>query len=251
MDKGKEHSLSQYDSDPAPAYNAGTTSNEWNTLGTTLTIDPTGMSVIELPLGSAPPRYTFNTSLVNVGSFGSVNVSRLDASGNNFAVYAIAERFISPLHTTRKSFRNVTVARSTGIFAAVGLRKIEWTFLTQTPIPTENGKIIDGPLPPAPMGSILATLGGDGIGVEKDLLRTIDGKWLDEHDQVVALAREGGVECEGMPVLSVTEGLHQEVMDFLVSAWCVTLWGELGKRAHHHQHHHRHQKRSSEDNVIR
>ncbi len=43
--------------------------------------------------------------------------------------------------------------------------------------------------------------------------------------------RGGGAECEGMPVLSMIKDLDQEWMDFLVSAWCVTMWGEVSKRA--------------------
>jgi hypothetical protein len=37
-----------------------------------------------------------------------------------------------------------------------------------------------------------------------------------------------------MPVLSVIKKLDQEMMDFLISAWCLTLWRDIGKRAHHH-----------------
>jgi hypothetical protein len=42
---------------------------------------------------------------------------------------------------------------------------------------------------------------------------------------VVALERDGGAEVGGMPVLSVTKDLDVEMMDFLLSAWCVTMWG--------------------------
>lgn len=63
------------------------------------------------------------------------------------------------------------------------------------------------------------------------MLRFYSGKCIDEDGEVIALEREGGVECKGMPVLSVTKHLGQEMMDFLVSAWCVTIWGEVGKRA--------------------
>jgi hypothetical protein len=38
-----------------------------------------------------------------------------------------------------------------------------------------------------------------------------------------------------MPVLSVTKDLDQEMIDFLVSAWCVTLWRDVGKRARHYK----------------
>jgi formate dehydrogenase maturation protein FdhE len=69
--------------------------------------------------------------------------------------------------------------------------------------------------------------------LQEDLLRFYDGKWVDEKDEVLALAREGGAECGGMPVLSVIKKLDQEMMDFLISAWCVTLWRDIGMRAHH------------------
>jgi hypothetical protein len=71
--------------------------------------------------------------------------------------------------------------------------------------------------------------------VRKNLLQFFQGKWVAydpvEEGEVVALEREGGAECEGMPMLSFTKELDQDMMDFLVSAWCVTLWGEVGKRA--------------------
>jgi len=54
---------------------------------------------------------------------------------------------------------------------------------------------------------------------------------VSENDEVLALAREGGAYCAGMPLLSVVKYLDQGMMDFLISAWCVTLWGEVGKRA--------------------
>ncbi|KAE9365047.1 hypothetical protein N431DRAFT_353315 [Stipitochalara longipes BDJ] len=248
MEKGKEQVISCHENEvpivhqAPPACNAGISGNTSSAVGKTFTIDPTGMSIIELPLGSAPPVYKFNTSLLHVGSFTSVDISRPDASGNPLAVYSIAEKFISPLHPTRPTFRNVTVSRSFGVMAAIGLRKIEWTFLTQMPIPKDKHKESDIPDGENTAGWFLMTLGADGIGVEKDLLRYFEGKWTDENEQVIALAREGGAECEGMPVLSVSEGLHQEMMDFLISAWCVTLWGEVGKRAHHRHKHSSHEQ---------
>jgi hypothetical protein len=58
MDKGKEQLLSQYENEVAehheapPAYNVGTSTSFGSALGKTATIDPTGMSAVELP-----PRY--------------------------------------------------------------------------------------------------------------------------------------------------------------------------------------------------
>jgi hypothetical protein len=108
MDKAKEHALSQYEDiedevpipyEEAPAYEAGPSASSETALGMTLTIDPTGMSVIKLPLSSAPPYYTFSKSLLHVNSFSSVDVSRSALNGGkSIAVYAIAEEFISPLH---------------------------------------------------------------------------------------------------------------------------------------------------------
>jgi hypothetical protein len=59
MDKAKEHALPQYEDEvaipyeEAPVYNASSSASasasSKNELGTTLTIDPTGMSIIKLP----------------------------------------------------------------------------------------------------------------------------------------------------------------------------------------------------------
>jgi hypothetical protein len=248
MDKAKEHALSQYEDiqdevplpyEEAPAYEAGPSASSENALGTTLTIDPTGMSVITLPLGSAPPYYTFSKSLLHVNSFSSVDVSRPALNGGkSVAVYAIAEEFISPLHHVRPDFKNVRVTRPTGLFAALGARKIVWSFSVQDPIPLKDGKKIDEQAKVdegGTTGGYLWTVGNGPIGVTRDLLRFFDQKWINDKDEVLALAREGSAECEGMPVLSVIKELDQGMMDFLISAWCVTLWGELGKRAHRHK----------------
>jgi hypothetical protein len=112
-----------------------------------------------------------------------------------------------------------------------------WDFTTEAPIPPKDGKIdvnATGGATGGTSGTYLITLGGE-IGVAKHLLRFYDEKWVDENDEVLALAREGGAECEGMPVLSVIKDLDQEMMDFLISAWCATLWNDIGKRAHHHK----------------
>lgn len=67
--------------------------------------------------------------------------------------------------------------------------------------------------------------------VRKSLLGFARGQWVDGDEVVVALEREGSVgECGGMPVLSVLGEMDPEMMDFLVAAWCVTLWGEVEKR---------------------
>ncbi len=80
---------------------------------------------------------------------------------------------------------------------------------------------------------MIGTAPGPGT-VEKHLLQFYGGRWMDVDDEVVALEREGSAAEGGFPVLSVTKELDQETMDFLVSAWCVTMWGELGKRARQH-----------------
>lgn len=249
MDKAqtKEDSLSQQEIDEdvptyeeAPAYSAGASAKVGNPLGTTLTLDPTGTSIISLPLDStAPPLYTLSTSLLHVSSFSSVNISRLNPkTGESLAVFSIADRFISPLHPVRPIFKNVTVAHSTGLFAAIGLRKIAWEFITEEPIPWKKGEATHGPgLAKAEndTGVYLITLGGDPIGAPRNILRFFDGKWVDENEEVIAIAREGGEECKGMPVLSVVKELDQGMMDFLMGAWGVTLWGEVEKRARQHK----------------
>ena len=246
MDKGKEHALSQYeDEEPipyeeAPAYDTGPRSSAGNALGRTLTIDPTGLSVIQLPLGSGAPLYTLSTSLLHVHASSSVDVRRIDKNSEKpLAVYAIADEFITPLHPVRPTFKNVRARHSHGLLSAVGLLKVVWDFSTQTPIPLKDGKIDEqavGVTAGETEGNYLVTLGGDEVGVQNHILRFYEGKWVDNNEEVIALAREGGPECEGMPVLSVVKDLGQEMMDFLISAWCVTLWGDIGKRARHHKH---------------
>jgi hypothetical protein len=249
MDENEVQELPQYEDtttipyDQAPAYEAGTSTSasaraSRTALGTTVTIDPTGTSVFELPLGNDKPLYTFSTSLLQAGSFGSIDVSRPDKNtGEPVAIYAIADEFISPLHPVRHAFRNVMVRHSTGVFAAIGLRKVVWDFITQAPIPLKDGKLdpkAKETKEGGTEGNYLVALGGDEVGVQENLLRFYDGKWVDGKDEVLALAREGGAECQGMPVLSVVKGLDQGMVDFLICAWCVALWKVIGKRARRH-----------------
>lgn len=246
MDKSETQEPPQYEdamaipSGQAPAYDAGisasanASASSTTALGTTVTIDPTGTSVIKLPHDNHEPFYTFSTSLLQAGSFGSINVSRLDKeTGESVAIYAIADEFISPLHPVRHAFRNVRVRHSTGVFAAIGLRKVVWDFITQAPIPLKDGKLdphAKETKEGGTEGNYLVSLGGDEVGVQNNLLRFYDGKWVDEKDKVLALAREGGAECQGMPVLSVVKDLDQGMLDFLICAWCVALWKVIGKR---------------------
>ena len=103
--------------------------------------------------------------------------------------------------------QDVLVTRTHGLCTTANLNEVEWDFSTYVP------QKIDVPKP-----------------VAVQAYGSLFGKWVGYDDEVVALAREGGEECEGMPVLSVVKGLDLEMMDFLVSAWCVAMWGEVGKR---------------------
>ncbi|KUJ13793.1 uncharacterized protein LY89DRAFT_147303 [Mollisia scopiformis] len=183
--------------DHLPAYE-DVTSYQDPTLGTTLTLDPTGQSIITLPLSSSsPPLYTLSTSLLQVTSFSAVKILAPDST----PLYSISEQFITPIHTPVPSiYKNVTAFRSTGLAARIGLRKVVWDFFTQIPIPVDkDGKAVkDGE--PAAGGAWLHVDGMD-LGKEKLILRFKEGKWLDP-----------------------------EMMHFLVSAWCVVFWKEVGKR---------------------
>lgn len=255
MGKENEADLAPYEDasdiptyEEAPAYKAGPSTHTHshapaqaeNPLGTTLTFDPTGKSIITLPLSNDPPLYTFSKTLIHLGTFDEVDMFR---PSTNTPLYAIADRFINPLHPVPSMFKDVTVARSTGIARLIGLRKTVWDFITSVPIPLDrDGNMDDKVAKGAGVGDVyrggfLMTLGSDGIGMQKHLLRFYDGKWVDEHDEVLALAREGGPDLKGMPVLSVVKKLDRNMMDFLMAAWINTLWGEVGRRVHHHHKH--------------
>jgi len=243
MDSTKENALPSYDheetpnNEELPSYEVGPSGGRPHDLsvGPTLAIDPTGMFINELPRrDDAQPLYSLSASLLNVNSRTAIHISRATVSGgkpSSLAVYAIGYNFISPMHNRKPVLQDITVMRTHGLLSATG--KIEWHF---------NGNVrqsiadTDGPntKKDAPLPLYDSPFGGPPPGmVQKLLLRNYDGKWLDDANEVIALAREGGEECEGMPVLSVVKDLDMEMIDFLVSAWCVTLWEELGKRARH------------------
>ena len=108
-----------------------------------------------------------------------------------------------------------------------------WDFSTRVPLKKGEGPETKGvyAYPTDPVYMIGTSGSGQGT-VQKHLLQLSRGEWVDDDDQVLALEREGGAECEGMPMLSIMKDLDQEMADFLVSAWCVTMWDDAGKRAH-------------------
>ena len=203
-----------------------------------LTIDPTGTFIKTIPASDSPPLYTLNGSMIKIrGSTGSIHVQRADPNGGDkpLEVYAIGEHFISALHKPQnKEFRSVTAARSHGALVTLNVREIVWDFSTRVPAPKgSNVATNSGYGYPTDPVYMIGTAPGPGT-VEKHLLQFLQGKVVDADDEVVALEREGGAECEGMPVLSVLKEVDEETMDFLVSAWLTTLWGQVGKRARRH-----------------
>jgi len=224
-----------------PSYEAGPSVGGLHVTpaGPTLAIDPTGMFINELP-ARAQPLYSLSTSLLNVHSRSSVYISRSARSGDgdtsSLDVYAIGYCFITPLHSREMQLQDVMVTRTHGLLTMLNLKEIEWDFSANVPQETlgsaDGGNTeTDGPQQVV-LGAIVSMFGGPPPGmVQKGVLRYYSGKWVDDDDEVVALAREGDEACEGMPALSVVKDLDLEMMDFLVSAWCVTMWGEVGKRA--------------------
>jgi len=248
MDNTIEPALPLYDHKEAPnneglpSYKAGSSVGNVLSAGPTLVIDPTGMFINELPARDAQPIYSLSTSLLNVNNRSSVHISRPTRSSSgetsSLNVYAIGYCFISPLHNRKMMMQDIMVKRTHSLLATASLKEIVWDFSIN--IPQKSADSVDGRnteigvLQPAIVQSFDSLCGEAPPGtVQKGLLQYYSGKWVDDNDEVVALVREGGEECEGMPVLSVVKNLDLEMVDFLVSAWCVTMWGEVGKRARH------------------
>jgi hypothetical protein len=248
MDNTTEYALPSYDHEEAPmnedlpSYEAVPSVGRLHVLsaGLTLAIDPTGMFIIELYARDAQPLYSLSTSLLNVKIRSSVYISRLTRSSggetSSLNVYAIGYCFITPLHCHKTMLQDVMVTHTHGLLVTAKLREIMWDFTTNVPQKSANGVDRRNTEIDAPQRVVVqahgSLFGGPPPGtVQKSLLRYYSGKWVDDDDKVIALAREGGEACEGMPVLSVVKDLDQEMMDFLVSAWCVTMWREVGKRA--------------------
>ena len=247
MDNTVEHAVPSHDHEEAPNNKelpSGPSEGRLHVLsaGPTLAIDPTGMFINKLPARDAQPLYSLSTSLLNVNSRSSIYISRLTWSSggetSSLNVYAIGYCFISPLHNHKMMLQDVLVTRTHGLLTAAHLKEIEWDFSAN--VPQKSADSVDGRNTeidvPQPVGvqPYASLFGGPPPGkVQKGLLQYYGGKWVDDNDEVVALAREGDEASEGMPVLSVVKDLDLGMMDFLVAAWCVTMWGEVGKRAHH------------------
>ena len=107
------------------------------------------------------------------------------------------------------------------------------------PVLTQSGRAGDN-LSAAWTGpSDAVALVGVDIGKVKEtrrqqLYQMFGGQWIgyenNDKGELIALEREGGAECDGMPMLSIQKELGQDSLDFLVAAWLVTMWGEVGKR---------------------
>jgi len=160
-------------------------------------------------------------------------VKRISTKGDEVTVYAIGEHYIAPMHCRKQDLQTLTAARShgPGFLFWTGLRKIVWDFSIHVRAP--GNQIVDPSKFPVDPVYMIGTAPGPGV-VQKHLFQFCEGQWVDEADEVVAIERVGGAEMGGMPVLSLMKDFDVDMMDLLVSAWCVTLWGELSKRARRH-----------------
>ena len=122
------------------------------------------------------------------------------------------------------------MARSHGALVTMNVRDVIWYFSTRSPAKGKDIATSSGFAYPTHPVYMIGTGPGPGT-VHKQLLQFRKGQVLDPDDEIIALERDGGTECGGMPVLCVIKELNQEMLDFLVSAWLVTLWGQVGKKA--------------------
>jgi len=228
------HTLPSYERQDVPSYEDAPSydSPQYHppTTGMNLTFDATGTFIKTLPINDSPPLYTLSNTLLQVTSTGSIHVKRTSAKGDEVTVYAIGEHYMSPMHSRKPDLQTLTVARShgPGILFWTGLRKIVWDFSTH--VRASGNQIVNPSSFPVDPVYMIGTAPGPGT-VQNHLFQFCEGKWVDEDDNVVAIEREGGAEMGGMPVLSLMKDFDEDMMDLLVSGWCVTLWGELSKRA--------------------
>ena len=238
MDGSDTHTLPTYDRNVAPPYDPSTsTANPAGWM--TITIDPTGVLVKKLPASDSAPLYYLSKTLLHVNMGTSIHVKRAAGEAgadSSLDVWAIGDHYIAPTHTHRKLFKEILVARSHGLFVWARLREIVWDFSTRVAL--KKGEGMDGlkaggSIGPTDPAYLIGIANGPGTR-RKTLFQSFSGKWIcyepNEEGEIIALEREGGAECAGMPVLSIQRELDQDMLDFLISAWLVTLWGELGKR---------------------
>ena len=208
---------------------------------TVLTFDPTGTLIKPLSKDgtNGPALYSLSTSLLNVKTKDSIQVKRLESKPSSTkthettstTVYGIGELYIEPLLSRQPLLKYIQVSRSHGIYAASLPKKREWNFVTRVPL--KKGEGMDGFRAGGEVGPndpVFLIGVGNGPGtVQKPLLQLIGGKWFcyitNDDGEVIAIESEGVQESNGMPVLTLSKDLDLELMDFLVSAWCVTMWG--------------------------
>lgn len=212
----------------------------------TLTFDPTATSIKPLAAEEVecPVFYSLTSSLLRVKMGSAIQVQRVESrspgpDGNprtkNHSVYAIGDRFMNPLSSRRLKLQGIQVARSHGLFVSTKLRKLVWEFSTE--VKPRQGDVVNDVRMKGPVGTVDPVYSiGTGVGVgtiKKPLLQFFDSKWVsfdaEFESETIAFEREGTEESQSMPTLSVVKNLDEEMMDLLVSAWCVRLWGDLPK----------------------
>ena len=207
----------------------------------TITIDRTGMAIKTLPKSDSKTLYYLNKTLLDVNMASSVHIKRAEGGAgeaSSLDVWAIGDGFMTPLHANKKIFREILVARSHGLLVWARIRETVWDFSTR--VPRKVGEPGDNLSAPWSGPSDAVALVGIDVGQvqgtkRQQLYHSFGNQWIGyEHNdkgELIALEREGGAECDGMPVLSIQKELAQDSLDFLVAAWLVTLWGDVGKRA--------------------
>ncbi|KAH8808710.1 hypothetical protein F5884DRAFT_858232 [Xylogone sp. PMI_703] len=209
----------------------------------TLTLDPTGLTIGPLPTEhpDIPVHYSLSSSLLKVNIGSSIHVrrqrhglERRPSEGgietSSIPVYAIGDCYMKPMHTRRQKLQNILVSRNTGILVATHLKKKAWDFCTAVPV---KGMDVLKSLDPI----FVLGAGPQPTVMQRPLLQYYDSKWVSYESSAegdaIAFEKQGGDGSRGMPMLTIVKNLDEEMIDFLVSAWCVKLWEEAGKIARH------------------
>lgn len=210
----------------------------------TLTFDPSGLSIEPLPTEhpNVPVHYTLTSSMLEVNLRTAIQVKRIlpsheekgtesnNGEPSSVAVYVVGDTYMKPLHTRNPKLQKIMVERSTGLFVAAGVKKQAYEFCISVPV--ENLDVRKSVDPIVVLGA-----SDTPTVIRRHLIQYYDSKWLHYPEnvtdgEIIAFEREGNEQSKGMPMLNIVKSLNEEMMDFLVSAWCVKLWQQGDKIKH-------------------
>ncbi|RFU29751.1 hypothetical protein B7463_g6562, partial [Scytalidium lignicola] len=152
----------------------------------------------------------------------------LDPSGLSIGPLPTEQPDMPVHYALSSSLLKVNLGSPPGFLSQPISKKKAWEFCI--PVPLEGIDIRTAVDPIFTLGT-----SDEPTVTQHHLLQFYDAKWVSYESsadgEAIAFEKQGGEQSNGMPMLTLVKNLDEDTMDFLVSAWCVKLWEEVGRVA--------------------